>query len=874
MSDRSLALSLLKEVQIKLGASDKKEHLDSEPGVDHGATVAEPNGNIESVAGESRGAMPYIPPPPQPSHALGQTQSQRSSEETELHPLIIQLIQGFLKYLKEPRYQAPLTLDELSKLFQYFYNDLNLLTVNVYTQLNSTKKKLISSSKIFEENGKKFDYLLAISNFLASTVKLIKRTDPEACFQLRIFNYYKFITIFETLEAAQRILLGPSTTSSSTVTSTAGSGASNGPGSSAPIGSSSSSDDESSLYDKIFRFDQKDIIYQEFLDDKLSALKSLELPLTCFVEESDHPLNKLFHSGFDFSIINSLFLRLNNLITPFSKIKQIMKIQKLFIQIIAQYSFNDDTALVNNDILLPALIYYIINYLPYNEVELHLNFTYMKNFLNIIPETLDMSQVPQISSLYSYSPQDKLKKLFSRRGRVGSLFEFLNLSENQPEKEQQQDTETNTAVSAAEEEEDDDEESIFSTNQNTVAYIQSQFLNSGELMYYLTNFEAVLFFLLNITLEELNHLNASDNELLNTSLNKLVDSELLNHFKFPTGEIVQPEEEILEASGINGSGSGGRSRSSSLFNTISNNIKDVTASVNRSRSNSSIINSLKSNTSSTKETFPTIINSLNGGSSNGSGEPDSLQTSPVNSNEQPFTDPSTTSVNSMVMMKNILGRFGQVSVPPPTSSSMTTVVGPSDELVGTRKHANTSPIRSSPQSRTRSSSLEQKRNSITSKFTTGVSEFMTKINNANITTNTSSLSLHSLENHDATSPAGSQGLITESPIRRPDYNRSRTTSLQIMDKWFNNISNMTTSTSGVLHSGGVSGGTPALGKTIELIEPSHFDEIVKFQNIEFESLTINDLKQMKINYDKLCSMVVNPVFRNDEQSSYSEETSM
>ena len=56
-----------------------------------------------------------------------------------LHPQISSFIQLFLRYLKEPRYQAPLTITELSTLFKKFYQDLNVLTICIFTQSNSQK---------------------------------------------------------------------------------------------------------------------------------------------------------------------------------------------------------------------------------------------------------------------------------------------------------------------------------------------------------------------------------------------------------------------------------------------------------------------------------------------------------------------------------------------------------------------------------------------------------------------------------------------------------------------------------------------------------------------------------------------------------------
>ncbi|CAH2355759.1 hypothetical protein CLIB1423_33S00342 [[Candida] railenensis] len=883
----------------------------------------------ESITSRSRSsstfgqAVPYYPPPsPTPTTATAATSIEaiehKAGEFTgDIHPQVNLLLKGFLKYLKEPRYQAPLTIEELSKLFQYFYKDLNSLTINLYTQLNSNKKKLISSSQIFSENDKKFDYLLAIANFSASTVKLTRREDKEALVQLRIFNYYKFLTIFETIERAQEKLFG-------TINSNPN--------------MNEFDEEATSLYDKIFRFEQKDIIFQEFLEEKIGVLKKLNLPLSCFVEEDNNPLQKVFRtegeriSSEAIGQINGLFIKLNASITPLSKLKILLSIQKLLINEIARIAFDNDTSSVNNDILLPSLIYYIINYLPpLDQIELYLNFQFIKNFLNLIPvDNIDLTTMTPSMSLHSYTPTNKSKsanKQFHARAgkRYGSIYTFLNLKHEDN----------------INDEEDGylDKQDIFSNDKFTVAHIQKQFLNNGELMFYLTNFEAVLFFISNITLDDLK-VNGGDyakNELVNVPLDKLVDMELLTHFKFPSGEALRYEDEgtenannfqeldeekdvrsdrslkeenksinsgsardVISTNAGGGTTTSNRSRSSSLFNTISNRLNDVANTANRSRSNSSILNSLKA---PTKESFPSISSPLQGkdvvtssSASGDSGDPESMQTSPVNSNELPHAAIESTS-SSISVMKNILGKFSQVSVPqfrsaedgqeaqsnqqqqPQISISENgTIV---DE--GTNSTAKKSPSRTSPvHSRTRSSSFDNhtKRNSLTSKFTTGMTELMTKLNNAN--TNTSSLSLHSLtEENGQQGQANSSALhpfIGDSPIKRPEYNRSRTTSLQIMDKWFSNISNMNiTGNSTVIQPNAhLSHIQPTLTPTIEGIEPSlQFEEIVQFQNVEFESLTINDLKLLKSNYDKLCAMVT-PILRNGsiDQSSHSEETSM
>ena len=48
-----------------------------------------------------------------------------------------------------------------------------------------------------------FDYLLAIANYSTSSIRLLKRSDNDALYQLRVFNYYKLLTIFESIHLAE-----------------------------------------------------------------------------------------------------------------------------------------------------------------------------------------------------------------------------------------------------------------------------------------------------------------------------------------------------------------------------------------------------------------------------------------------------------------------------------------------------------------------------------------------------------------------------------------------------------------------------------------------------------------------------------------------
>lgn len=686
-----------------------------------------------------------------------------------LHSQIGSLLDHFLKYLKEPRYQSPLTIAELSNLFQRFYKDLQSTIVGLYTLSNSTKKQLIANSEYFKSEPQKFDYLLAISSYSSSSIKLVKRSDPDALVQLRIFNYYKFLRIFESIENAILNLF-----------------------------TSKSLGEGTTLFEKIFKFDQRDIIYQEFLDEKLSALKNLDIPFSKFHEADDEVLGTFLENLTEDDIleINQVFVELSHNITPYSKLVKIVELQKLVSKLLSKvYEYEN----INNDILLPTIIYLIIYKL--NPREIYLNFVFIRNFVCLLdPYNIELLQ---INVTASYVPTIRDNKSVQKQIRRANLFHLLNLDEMQ-----NRSLEGNNV-------------DFFSNDKDLINYISSKFLNNGELNFYLTNFEAVIVFLSNILLSELAPEESSTNSLLLHSINVLIDQEISAHFQFPEGKLT---EELKIKDDFEKSS---RSRSSSLLNTISNKITET-----RSRSNSSIVNSLKSsNISLNRENFPTLS----------SNDGDSLNS--------PATEADNTS--SFAMMKNIIGRLSSVSVPQfRTNEEVST---PEGMDIANHKRSTSLISRISPNhSRTRSSSLEtaipvqlSNRNSITSKFTTGMSELMTKFN-TNISdqtnTDTSSQILEtmnpstSLETHDTS--------IITSP-RRPDYSRGRTTSLQVMDKWFNNLSNSNNNdlnhqANNLTHS---DEGSISSGSLLDL---------TKYQNVDFESLSIIDLKNLKACYDQLC----------------------
>lgn len=789
-----------------------------------------------------------------------------------LHPSVSQLVSGFIKYLKEPRYQSPLTLSELSRLFQSFYQDLNSLIINIYTQSNSNKRNLLSNSQYFGENPKDFDYLLAIANYSSSSIKLSKRSDPEANLQLRVFNFYKFLIIFESIERAQFDLFNSC----------------NNP----------SDDNEIILYNKIFKFDEKDIAIQSILDEKLTLLKNLNLPFTSLSEGNDESIDKLNEffkklspSSSILSKIIKKFNQLNDQITPFAKLKCIVKIQKYLIILLSEI-YDNDLSKINNDILLPSLIYIIIHYS--NSNNLYLNFTFIQNFINLIdPYKVDASIFTLNSSFSSYKPNNyRFKKPSPSNTSLNqssnqaskklsnNLYQLLNLNES----------------SDFNQEEEDCGIDFFNNDKDLINYIQANYLNNGELYYYLTNFEAILFFLQNVTIDELPDIDSND-EILIKPIHKLVEVE----------EIVADQPKSVKSSDdlkkvMMEEFDETRSRSSSLLNTISTKFNDATSfSTNRSRSNSA---SIFNNKNGSKEVFPSTGYESNNTNNNFE---NSIMASPILSN-----DSNTDENSSLTVMKNILNRFSSVSV----LQFRPTIDGALNDLNSNESnHRRSSSLinKLSPNhSRTRSSSLEQmisnnplfnatstssasnptsgrnnstsstnsttndKRNSITSKFTYGVSEFMTKLNSpvtqnppniihTNPKGHKSSSSLHSLpENDDNDNQSIGSSTIIQ---KRPDYNhRNRTSSLQIMDKWFNNLSTNTTANSPNKNEklktstdspnatvvDNTDGMADSESNEVSLFSNS-YRELTKYQNIDFDSLTISDLRNLKNYYDQLCN---------------------
>lgn len=744
-------------------------------------------------------------------------------------PQVSALGQSFVKYLKEPRYQSPLTIKELSTLFHLYYKDLHSLVIQQFTGSQSTKKHLIANSVYFNSNPKVFDYLLAIANYSSSSIKLLKRNDADALFQLRVFNYYKFLVIIEIIEREQLALFNLAL------------------------------NDENTLFDKIFRFDQKDIIYQEFLEEKLAGLKQTAVSFKNFLD-IEEPMNANHKKLVDFvenmseeniAILNSRLHDLKSVnITPLSKLTSIMNLHKALMKIFVENGFKSDS--LSNDTILPTLIYLIIFKLDYQS-DLYLNFVFVKHFLYLIdPYKVELYS---ISAIASYVPIDRSAKTLANKYRVCNLFDLLNLNECQNEPDA---SDTTSARPKGFE--------FYDNDKQLIEFLQENYLNNGEMHYYLTNFEAIITYLSEVTIGELLKLNTTvttgaasasstssdeevssefSNRFLNQLIASLVDEELESHFQLPDGKL---EEELQNRKAEEEDKQhDSRSRSSSLMNVINNKINET-----RSRSNSGILGGFKS-----KEGFPHLPHT-EGEGDNG----DSPQS----------------------MMRSVLGRFSSVLVPqfrvPLEDDEMDAKLA--EQMSAEDEGILSTPLKRSSvfinrvlpsHTRTRSGSLEgvagNKRNSITSKFTNGVTELITKLNTApngqngpaTLDKNVSNSSLHSLETGSSMEAGESQSTLP----RRPDYTRSRTTSLQIMDKWFSNLG--LSQTSGA----NVPGGVKHRPKLSPSVESRSVEELTSFVGVDFEAMLVKDLRVMKECYDEMCRRMMGELVETVGQSKPEEE---
>lgn len=745
---------------------------------------------------------------------------------SSIHPTISALVNAFTNSLKEPRYQNPLALPELASLFSAFYDDLNSLVVYIYTQLNTNKRLLLANSRIFQNDPERYDYLTALASYSSLSIKKVRRSDPHALFQLRVFAYYKFMTIMDSIEKAQYDLF-----------------------------SASSTGDRSTLYDKVFRFDDKDIRAQKLWSEKVRLLRHLNLPLSSFCESSNTEENSKLDEFFltldstndsTLQAIRKNFKLFNIVRTPSTKLKYLVKTQKLLLKLLA--AFYEDSSKVNNDVLLPAFIFIVIYHLPEGDdsdytdsnslasYDLYLNLIFIKNFLNMIdPLNIDTTVFTLNTSLASYNPNDKRRPpARSQRKPVSkNLFELINLDfkPSEPEKSEE------------------DSDSFYNTeglqsDRDLIDYLQGNYLNNGELQYYLTNYEAILHFLLNSTLDEIvpdgfnipDYL--KDSELMTKPLHKLLEEQTQSIASLTDDDVAQELDET-------------RSRSGSFLNTISSAVQ----SVNRSRSNSGA--AFRASKDGEGEDFESSIYAT------------------------PFASRGKIDQSSLGRMRNILGKLGSVSniqftqgpfEEEPGTNGETNADGPKEGDTRTRR-ANTFFERLSPNpTRTRSGSLENSsgsfaanhsRKSTLTKFSSGVTEFMTKLSTAAATpvgpgsgqgepTHNSNPSLHSLEEQ---SPFEDESLVQGRP---PIGERSL--SLHTMDRWFHNLGNEEQKdglneirTNLCAHHMTSSDASNALLNNGDSVFTSSTQELTKFHEQDFDTLTIHDLKMLKSYYDQMCT---------------------
>ncbi|GEQ70443.1 hypothetical protein JCM33374_g4120 [Metschnikowia sp. JCM 33374] len=736
--------------------------------------------------------------------------------EKGLHPKVDALVCAFLNYLKEPRFQNPLTLSELRELFDAFYEDLNSLVFHIYTQSNTNKRQLLQKSHVFKSDPKTFDYLNAIANYSSSSIKLSKRSDPDALYQLRIFGFYKFITILRTIELAHLKLY-----------------------------SSSNSPDLTPLYEKVFRFDRRDIEIQNLLSEKIKILRQMNLPIQCFLESDnqsesmalDKALSSLETSdGTNLTEIKEAFTKLVQAQTPASKLDHIARIQKLIMKICASCHGNDYSK-ISNDVLLPAFIHIIVNHSPLEledeSFDIYLHFMFVKNFWKPLDlQKINTSRFTLTSSLYNYNPMDK-RAVLPQNNQSRTLSNLLNLEDDATSKSE----EVSTSQGIPE----------FSSDQELINLIQNQYLNSGELQFCLTNCEAILYFLSSTPITGIAPRGITippevlESEMMNLSLNEII----LKREDSPTTNDSKDLPKLLEEE----LGNTSRSRSSSLFTTISS---AVSQSVNRSRSNSGV---KLGQSMPNKESLP-------------------FATDFENSFKQYQGANETYGLNRV---RNIFEKIGSVShlqakpIENEDDGSHDTIETLERTPESTRaKRSHSLFDRLSPnQNRNRSGSLENlwnaqgtslRRATLSNKFSTGMTELMTKISTAANTATGSSVNVANPENtHNSSSSFHSiEDPFEDNTFAEREQLGPRSSSLQTMEKWFCSIPENSTvdGTSCQKSNTSISSNrlTPSGSNYNEgSLFSAPFAELTKYHFTDFDSMTINDLKTLKVYYDQLCS---------------------
>ncbi|OBA20170.1 hypothetical protein METBIDRAFT_79453 [Metschnikowia bicuspidata var. bicuspidata NRRL YB-4993] len=734
----------------------------------------------------------------------------------DLHPKVSGLVSAFLTYLKEPRYQNPLALGELRELFDAFYEDLVSLVFHIYTQLNTNKRQLLQRSHVFKLDPVSFDYLNAIANFSSSSVKLLKRSDAKALYQLRVFGFYKFLTIERTIELALSSLY-----------------------------SSPSSPDATILYEKVFRFDLQDIEILTLLTQKIRILRQLNLPTECFLDGDSQkessglqksllPLEAMDSSHL--AEIKAAFIELSQAQTPASKLDHIVGVQKLIMRLCASFHQNNFSK-ISNDVLLPAFIYFIVNHSPLevegDQLDIFLHFTFVKNFWKPLdPHCINTSRFTLTSSLQAYNPMDK-RTASSKNIHNRTLADLLNLDINSVD-QNGQDLDNGIA-------------SEFSSDQTLMSFINNRYLNSGELQFYLTNFEAILYFLMSTPIVGIAPQDFAmppeilESEFMDLSLHDIIGKKNVTKDEPPNMDDPKILQNLLDEE----LGEADRSRSSSLFNTISS---AVSQSVNRSRSNSGVKTDYfqSKEKSSSATDFETSIKQY------------------VDSNE----------AYGLSRVRNIFERIGLVShaqlksndTDAESPQEIVDVDRTPDANRGKRSHSLFDRL-SPGLNRTRSGSLEHvwnsqgtslRRATLTSKFSNGMTELMTKISSAanNATGSSANMAHISLSSvHSIDDPFEDSTFSNREPLGQ------RSSSLQTMEKWFCSIPENTPADNSASQRSkrSISSNRYTALESNDnegSLFSASYAELTKYHCKDFESMTIGDLKTLKTYYDQLCSEVL------------------
>ena len=706
----------------------------------------------------------------------------RQKVSAEIHPKISALTSAFVAYLKEPRYLSPLTISELASLFTAFYNDLYGLVFNIYAQLTLCKRQLIQNSALFANDLATYDYLNAIAHYSSSHLKFVKRSDAQTAYQLRVFGFYKAVIILESIEAAQAQLFTSVT-----------------PG------------DQTQLYYKIFQFDLRDIILQDLLTEKLSILSKLSLPLSAFCEAGVNldsaSLDDYFstlpdEAGQTLECIKNYMVQLDQARSPYSKARMVVKIQTSLIDLCAGH-YNNDSSKVSNDILLPALIFIII-YHPARtydgkSINLYLNFCFVKHFCHVLdPYHATASSFNQKSSLTSYTPTERKESLIeTEKLRTHNFFELINLKNSNEVTNKEAEPE-------------------FTSDKALISFIQRTYFNTGELQYYLTNFEAILYFLMNTPIKDIVPLGYTipeallQHDILTLSLHQVLESRESKEQEHDETESEYTSNQTEEHTEY--AENAARSRSSSLFSTIST---AVTQTMNRSRSNSGALKSQSKKTN-------------------------------VPSFEASLTQTLTPGDNyGLTPVKKFLGRIGQ-------ASAVLGENGPISEGEHLENRLKRSSLLSPGHSITCSGSVEipsflhspnLRKPSLTNKLLNGVSELMTKFNVA------PSVSTHNLSSYEDSS-GGLKNSSREDSLEDCNMTRKphpqfggRTSSMEKWIKKFGEPSEAQTYTNSQIDSAYNYGS----------LFSAPFEELTRYHLVDFDTLTMLDMKNLKFYYDQLCS---------------------